>query len=266
MAYQVRKYSEFSLYCIRSSIVPDKFYFGITVRPSARFREHINKAARGSTGKISKAIRKYGASTFEMVVLATFGSRQDACEAEQEIVAAYGGPRSPLLWNTTGGGDAGYSEVDMSAESRAALLEKWKARKSDKEWSSRRSEKCRAAWARPGAKEEHSERCKHVWSNSELLARRAEAYTRTRRSAANRLKNSFFIKGIAKHDDTDVVVFLSVREAMRAGYDESSIYKCLTGKAKIANGRRWEKITNEEGLRLRTDIADEIAEGSHAQA
>lgn len=264
MVYQIREVGGVSLYCLRSTVAPDRFYFGITVRPAARMREHINKAARGSTGKISCAIRKYGASTFEMVVLATFPSRLEASAAEQEIIGSYGGVRSPLLWNTTGGGDGGYSEVDLSPESREAFLATWSKRKSDKEWSAARSAKCREAWSKPGAKQQHSERCKLAWKGDGVLAKRAATYVKTRRSAASRLKNSFFIRGIAKDDENDVVVFLSVCEAMRAGYDGSAIYKCLNGKAKIAGGRRWEKITTEEGLILRTDIAAEIAEVRNA--
>lgn len=92
-----------SLYCItrRES---GEFYIGITERPIARrWSDHKYTALRlNSPVHFHRAIRKYGPDAFDVEILHNFVLREEACEAERQLIA-YLNPR----YNETSGGDGG---------------------------------------------------------------------------------------------------------------------------------------------------------------
>lgn len=236
------------VYCIRSNARNDRFYFGISRNPHVRLREHFATARRGGTSKISMAIRKYGEDTFYTTVLKSFSDRFAASSAEQEIIAAYGGPSGGLLWNGTTGGDSGYAFPD--AERRGKLISKALQKP---EIKAKKRKIAKAVWDRDGAREAHSKRLREYYTNKDV-SQRTKKITEIRRSVSSRLEHSFFIKGISKTNPDDIVAFLSIREAMRSGYDESCLYKCLIGKRKLHRNRRWVQISEDEGMSLRPDL------------
>ena len=81
-------------------------YIGVTNRrnPKMRWTEHARAASNGATGKLARAIKKYGPDAFRFEVLYEAVDRLEACMVERGLIAQYGtlGKRG---FNLSGGGE-----------------------------------------------------------------------------------------------------------------------------------------------------------------
>mgnify|MGYP001609994631 CR=1 FL=1 len=88
-----------------------KAYIGITIRPFAsRWYNHLYAAENGSSAIIHKAIRKYGASQFEVKTLYEATSEKELMTCEKGLIAAHG-TMMPHGYNMTSGGE-GFKKLD----------------------------------------------------------------------------------------------------------------------------------------------------------
>jgi predicted GIY-YIG superfamily endonuclease len=75
------------LYCITNRI-NGKMYVGITTMTlRSRWGFHRREAVAGRGWKLGRAIRKYGATAFDMIGLYDYPSSEDACRAELAMIA-----------------------------------------------------------------------------------------------------------------------------------------------------------------------------------
>lgn len=93
-------------------------YIGMSYRPSYRFREHVSAAMSGGSLPIHKAIRKYGAESILMKVMAT-GTQAYISSLEIAAIAAFDTRRTG--YNVSPGG--GISPMAIP-ETRAKVSEK----------------------------------------------------------------------------------------------------------------------------------------------
>lgn len=89
-------------------LVNGKQYIGITVMNyMRRWSQHVSESRTG-TRKLARAIRKYGASSFEITLLHSYISVEDAKDAERDVIAGldlvangynmlHGGNAGPML-------------------------------------------------------------------------------------------------------------------------------------------------------------------------
>lgn len=70
--------------------VNGKRYVGITSRNyEVRFREHVNEALNGSKSILHNAIRKYGPDNFDVILLESGISDENACDKEMYYIKLY---------------------------------------------------------------------------------------------------------------------------------------------------------------------------------
>lgn len=87
----------------------DQFYIGITRNPEKRKRDHIQRAGWGYKTRLYDVLRKY--PSFELTVLAEFGTREEACAAEVAMIKSYREANAPIM-NHADGGDGGFVVQD----------------------------------------------------------------------------------------------------------------------------------------------------------
>lgn len=88
-----------------------KVYVGITTDPARRERQHKNVAGLmyKQLTKCGRAVKRYGASTFSLVVKETTTSKKEAALLEQKWIERFGKSR---LWNSSKGGEGMYGKGD----------------------------------------------------------------------------------------------------------------------------------------------------------
>lgn len=242
-----------TVYCIRSTAVPNKFYFGMSERPDVRWAEHILAAQRGQKHALAQAMRDHGADTFYMTILREFDDRVQAGKAEHEIIEAYGGSGSPLLWNRKPGALNGCENYDVARQRMSQAVLQASLRP---EVKAARSAATKKLWA-----DDRPKRMKIIQSllqDKDYLARRLAKSLEVRMSVSVRMKNTSFIKGTLMTDPDDVIVFLGAEEAGKNGFDGSSVHKSLKGKRKHFKKRVWTYISQEEGLAYRPDLREQL--------
>jgi group I intron endonuclease len=118
-------------------LVTGRAYIGITMRDlNERRDEHIEAARKLLPASLlSRAIKKHGAENFTFVVLIGGLTKDEAYDAEREMIATHG-TLAPAGYNKTTGGEAfpGWNHVD---EVKAQLSKKGRALWSDPDYRER---------------------------------------------------------------------------------------------------------------------------------
>lgn len=105
-----------------------KKYVGLTTKTLFyRWRQHGYFAKRGSRLPIHRALRKYGANSFDVSVVAQCNSHQEMLAAEIAAIAEHSS-LYPAGYNLTAGGEGHYG-LKRSAETRARIGRAHKGRK-----------------------------------------------------------------------------------------------------------------------------------------
>lgn len=91
-----------------------RVYFGISIDPEQRWREHLKAARTGSNGLLHRAIRKYGPKAFNREFF-WLRSRKAAAVQEQNWIAE-AKRRGIRTYNLTAGGEG---TVDLDPEAKA---------------------------------------------------------------------------------------------------------------------------------------------------
>ena len=117
--------------------VNGKWYVGKTKRKAqARWRQHVSSAINGAPWSISAAIRKYGESNFDLEVICSELSWNQACVAEKEWIRILRSHEPKFGYNLTLGGDgvehneATRQKVSKTLKGRVILPE-WRKKMSD---------------------------------------------------------------------------------------------------------------------------------------
>lgn len=146
----------YSLYLLTNA-VNGKGYVGLAIDPHKRLKRHLHDARPlaegGSNCLLYRAIRKYGANSFSLEVLASGFTRAEAAAQEVALISKLG-TRSPLGYNMTQGGEGA---TGLTPESRAKITASLKIR-----------------WAQPGAKLKLSEQQKgrkHTLESRALMSK-----------------------------------------------------------------------------------------------
>ncbi len=81
-----------------------KMYVGITTDPYRRFQQHkqVEKHKWKKLTKCGRAVKRYGASTFSLVIKDKADTKKEAAELEQKWIKRIGLKR---LWNSSKGGE-----------------------------------------------------------------------------------------------------------------------------------------------------------------
>lgn len=116
--------SRVAIIYVATNLLNGRRYIGITSKTvRARQLEHVSAAMRAKHGgHFHRAIRKYGAEMFRFRAIASFGSYNEAVEAEVRLIAIL-----RPEYNSTKGGDGGCGVI-WSAESRAKISASKKGR------------------------------------------------------------------------------------------------------------------------------------------
>lgn len=88
----------------------DQIYIGISSNIDKREQSHWDRVRGGYKTKLYDTIRKY--NNFEMVVLGTYETREEACAAEVATIKALRDSGAELM-NLTAGGDGGFVIQDV---------------------------------------------------------------------------------------------------------------------------------------------------------
>ena len=82
----------------------NKVYVGITKDPKRRERDHKNtqNLKWGNLTKCGRAVKRYGADSFSLVIKAKSESKEEIIKLEKEWIARFGYKR---LWNSSRGGE-----------------------------------------------------------------------------------------------------------------------------------------------------------------
>lgn len=90
------------IYILKSSKC-SKAYVGVSTNPERRFKQHLNVAKHKwrTLTKCGRAVKRYGASTFTMRIVAECKTSIEASKEEDKWIKRFGKKR---LWNTTSGG------------------------------------------------------------------------------------------------------------------------------------------------------------------
>jgi len=106
--------------------VNGKRYVGITCRGYLeRFKEHVHEAVAGSTTILHNAIRKYGADSFDVILLETNVPDSDIEKREQYYIKLYSTfYTSGIGYNMTegGGGMSGYKHTEAAKKQISSSL------------------------------------------------------------------------------------------------------------------------------------------------
>lgn len=132
-----------------------KRYIGITSqRMDERWRQHIAYARQGIGWPICRAIRKYGAESFKVRVLAQVED-SEMFELERRAIEVFG-TRVPGGYNVTAGGE-GTLGAEVSRETREKASRRMKGRQpaciATPESRARAGRAMREVWNRPGYRE-----------------------------------------------------------------------------------------------------------------
>lgn len=120
------------------NIENQKIYVGQTKKTSKkRFLEHINAARLGSTLFFHKAIRKYGKESFEISVVKSNLTKDEANKSETEEIKSHKSFDPKFGYNMTLGGDG---PDTILLEQRKKISKKLKGRKLTKEHSKKISD------------------------------------------------------------------------------------------------------------------------------
>jgi group I intron endonuclease len=85
-----------------------KMYVGSTQRNlKIRWQRHIAKANEGVSGKLQKAIRKYGKDNFDIRIIETYPTKEAMFTGEIEYITYFNTYKSKYGYNDTPGGEGG---------------------------------------------------------------------------------------------------------------------------------------------------------------
>jgi len=160
----------FGVVYLITNTVNGKVYVGqTTVGVSKRWKGHKDEARKGSECPIHRAIRKYGAASFDVQVVEECSTSDSLNASEKSWVSNLKSTDSSLGYNGTSGGDAGYSFTpEVRAKIAATVSRNYQEAP---ELLARLSNATKAHFAKPGAREEASIRAKRVLSDPSLRDR-----------------------------------------------------------------------------------------------
>lgn len=108
-----------------TNTVSGTVYYGISKDPKQRFARHKHVALkRKLKSKLASAMLSYGVDKFALDIVEEFTSRQDAYDAEVNIIA-YNKANGVKSYNLHPGGSGGFSIYEKSEEE----IEQWRAKK-----------------------------------------------------------------------------------------------------------------------------------------
>ncbi|RLD19663.1 MAG: hypothetical protein DRI71_11485 [Bacteroidetes bacterium] len=105
-------FNVYEVYCD----VDNRVYIGITGDPKTRLAKHLSvvNLPDSKLSKFGKAIKDLGALHFDMRILVSGVTREEASELERFYILEKGFPDN--VWNTTNGGDSGFTFSDEIIE------------------------------------------------------------------------------------------------------------------------------------------------------
>jgi group I intron endonuclease len=106
-----------SVYCL-INLKNNKLYYGKAADPKQRWYNHCWQARGGRDLPLHRAIRKYGAVQFELRVLATYATNEEACAEERRLIAATD-PR--CRYNVAPGGEGGRTMTPAQLDEQYAI-------------------------------------------------------------------------------------------------------------------------------------------------
>lgn len=95
------------VYIIESSLT-DKYYIGYTNNLDSRWRSHKFFSSRKKS-KLYDCIRKYGFDNFEMVLIQSFNTKQEALDYERSLISL----DDDFCLNLVPGGEGGFNVVNI---------------------------------------------------------------------------------------------------------------------------------------------------------
>lgn len=141
------------IYLITNTI-NGKQYIGCTIKPiEKRWRGHLNEARRGCAYALHRAIRKYGAKSFQVECLEEVADSHEALLAAEVRWIADLQSQVPRGYNLTDGGQG----IDFSVpETRRRQIEGSRKRSASPEWLKAQSEAKKKLYADPDYHQRHT--------------------------------------------------------------------------------------------------------------
>lgn len=134
------------VYCIHNA-VNGKRYIGKTISTACkRWKAHVKQARSLLGNYIHSAIRKYGAYSFRIEVLASAMADEDLCSLERMFIETWHTDQAKNGYNLTNGGERGFT---ANAEMRAKISAAAKRRQHSTERRASIGAASRANWADP---------------------------------------------------------------------------------------------------------------------
>lgn len=214
-----------SVYLHRNK-VNGKVYVGIT--NDIRHRWHGDGVYYSGNEHFYRAIRKYGWSNFEHLVLFEGLTREDACEKEVELIAFYNSTNPNFGYNKSAGGEKTTLGLKFSEETKRLISERAKERLSNPE-------------NHPMYGKHFSDESKGKMSRSHTGKILTEDHRRHISEAQKGLytgaENPMAKKVVCLDTDT---IFDTLTEAGESvGVTRVAIQRCCKGISKTAGGKRW---------------------------
>lgn len=225
-----------------------KLYFGITKRPiHVRVTQHQGEARRGSRLLISRAIAKHGWSAFQVEVVASNLSQQEACDLEISLIDQHG-TCGCAGYNVSAGGQHGHhlrpeTKLKKSKAAKAAWLKskKWQEAIHNPDRLQKIGEASKRAHRKPEYRQGFMKRHADMIAKSiaeDVRARAVETFVKNGHAVSVRIRNGQKFKTAA-----DAARWVQKNtEYKKAGIP--NILNCAKGKRSVAYGLVWDICKN----------------------